>query len=262
MAYRIDFDRPGADVVDRLIELGALDVDVVDGHLAAILPDHVTTEAVARITNDDFRVSAARARDGGAVWILAPRPVTVGSVVISPADRPKMRGHIRLTDSDAFGTGLHPTTALCLDMLSSEVRASRPKRVLDVGTGSGVLALAALELGVPQVTAIDIDPLSIRIAAENARLNDASGRLQFAVGGPDLLSSQWPLVLANILAAPLMDMAASVTRRVARRGRLILSGIPISAVTDIERVYRAAGMTPVRRATRGPWVAVVLHASW
>ena len=80
----------------------------------------------------------------------------------------------RLIDAAAFGTGLHPTTALCLEALEEEVGIAAPDAVLDVGTGSGVLALGALMLGVPRALGIDIDDEALRIAAENARINACS----------------------------------------------------------------------------------------
>src|SRR6185436_8647169 len=110
----------------------------------------------------------------------------------------------------AFGTGLHPTTALCLETLQEELEVARPSAVLDVGTGSGVLALAALLLGVPQAHGIDIDDEALRVVAENARVNGLEARLELSRDGPETLSGAWPLVFANVLPAPLMEMAPAL----------------------------------------------------
>jgi ribosomal protein L11 methyltransferase len=161
-----------------------------------------------------------------------------------------------------FGTGLHPTTALCLELLEELVPQDSPSGVLDVGTGSGVLAIAALVLGVPRAMAIDIDPEAVRVAADNARRNGVGDRLEVSHGGPDELTDAWPLVLANVLAAPLIEMAPVLVRRVAHRGQLVLSGIPQSVDEEVVRAFRRLGMWHARTSARGGWAAVLLRASW
>jgi ribosomal protein L11 methyltransferase len=134
-----------------------------------------------------------------------------------------------------------------------------------------VLALAALILGVPRALAIDIADEALRAAAANARLNaQLSGgslpgieqRLQLARGGPETVTGTWPLVLANVLAAPLIDMAPALVRRVGHQGRLVLSGIPASVAADVERPYRRLGMHRVGVKSRAGWVALIFRASW
>ena len=119
MPYRVDI--AGADDVmfDRLVELGALDAEqAVGGGLAAVMPDTVSREHIARVLGvAHVRVSAAIGRDAGSVWILRARPLQFGALRIVPADGEAQPGDLRLGDSGAFGTGLHPTTMLCLDML-------------------------------------------------------------------------------------------------------------------------------------------------
>lgn len=261
MPYRLDINDPPGDALDRLIQLGALDVDGDARHLAAILPDAVAADAVRQqFSGTGACVSTARARDDGSVWVLAPRAVRIGRVSLVPAREPAPAGSVRLLDSEAFGTGLHPTTALCLQLLDDEIGDTPPARALDVGTGSGVLALAALHLGVPHVTAIDKDLGAILAASENARLNVvAPARLALVATGPAGLAGMWPLIAANILAAPLMEMAPELVPRVARRGRLILSGIPVSMAEAVTRVYQHAGMRPVRREARDGWAALLLQ---
>jgi ribosomal protein L11 methyltransferase len=161
-----------------------------------------------------------------------------------------------------FGTGVHPTTRLCLDLLVELVTPEPPSSALDVGTGSGLLGIAALRLGVPRVTAIDVDLGAIHAAAENARLNGVRDRLDLTCGEPDALTGTWPLVLANILAAPLVELAPILVRRVAHRGRLVLSGIPQSVEADVRRAYVRLGMRCAATTARGGWIALVLQASW
>lgn len=280
MPYRIDLRGAAADVFDRLVELGAIDVeDVKDiedadgqdgGRVAAIMPDAISADAVAHtlgIAIGDVRLTPARGRDDESIWVLSPRPVRAGRLLMVPADWPAEAdaGALRMIDGPAFGTGLHPTTALCLEALDDELTAwpaDQPKRVLDVGTGSGVLALAALASGVPRVVAIDIDADAVRVAAENARLNGLSSRLDLVHGGPEALSGFWPLVLANVLTAPLMEMAPTLARRVGHNGRLVLSGIRSSLAPGVEQAYRHTGMRLVRSQARDGWTALTLHSSW
>jgi len=264
MPYRIDLPHAGTNDFDRLVELGAIDVDVSgDGAIAALMPDSVTPAEIASVLGlDDVPVSPARGRDDGSVWILRPRPIRIGRLRMVPADARAEADAVRLIDAPAFGTGLHPTTALCLEALQEIVQIAVPHAVLDVGTGSGVLALAALTMGVPRALGIDTDDGALRVAAENARINALDGRLQLRHGGPDTLTGTWPLVLANVLAAPLIEMAGSLVRCVGHQGELVLSGIPASLEREVDAAYNRLGMRRVRVNSRAGWVALVLRASW
>jgi ribosomal protein L11 methyltransferase len=262
--YRVDLRNAGGDALDRLVELGAMDVEFSDdGGIAALMPDGVEPEQVASALGvDDIAVSPATGRDAGSVWVLSPRPIRVGRLQIVPADAEAKPGDLRLVDAAAFGTGLHPTTALCLEALEEAVQIDSPEAVLDVGTGSGVLALAALMMGIPRALALDIDAEALRVAAENARINALDQRLQLARGGPETVAGMWPLVVANVLAAPLIAMAPALVRRVGHHGQLVLSGIPSSVEQDVDQAYRRLGMRRRHVMSRAGWVALVLQASW
>jgi len=261
--YRIDAPLPPDGVLDQLLQLGALDVEPVGDGFAAILPDSVTPGAVAEVLGlAGVIVSPAVARDDGSVWLLSPRAVRVASLLIATPDVSAAPDALRLTDSTAFGTGHHPTTALCVEALAEACALATPDIVLDVGTGSGVLALAALKMGVTRATGVDIDAHALDVAAENARLNNLADRLQLVLGGPDAVTGVWPLVMANVLAAPLIEVAPVLIRRVGNGGRLILSGIPSSLESEVWRVYRRLGLRPIRSETRDGWAVLVLQASW
>jgi ribosomal protein L11 methyltransferase len=262
--YRVDVARASDAVLDRLVELGALDIDrSPGGGIAALMPDGVAPEQVAHALGvDDLSISPAVGRDAESVWILTPRAIRIGRLRIVPADPSAEPGALRLTDSAAFGTGLHPTTAMCLEVIEEALQHSTPDALLDVGTGSGVLALAALLMGVPRALGLDIDAEALRAAAENAQLNGLDRRLQLTRGGPDAVAGSWPLVVANLLAAPLVELAPVLVRRVGHHGRLVLSGIPSSVEKDVERAYRRLGMQRVLAQSRAGWSALVLLASW
>jgi len=262
--YRVDIARAGDAVLDRLVELGALDVErSPGGGIAALMPDGVVPEHVTRALGvDDLFISPAVGRDAGSVWILSPRPTRIGRLRIVPAHAGAEPGVLRLIDSAAFGTGLHPTTAMCLEAIEATLEPSTPGALLDVGTGSGVLALAALLMGMPRALGLDIDAEALRAAAENARLNALDRRLRLVRGGPDAIAGTWPLVVANLLAAPLVELAPVLVQRVGHRGRLVLSGIPSSLEPDVDQAYRRLGMYHVRAQSRAGWSALVLQASW
>jgi ribosomal protein L11 methyltransferase len=262
--YRVDIRNAGNDAFDRLVELGAIDAEFSqDGRMAALMPDGVSVAQVARALGvTDVSVSPAVGRDDGSVWVLSRRPIHVGRLRIVPAHLDAEPGALRLIDSAAFGSGLHPTTTLCLEAIEDAVTTATPSALLDVGTGSGVLALAALVMGVPRALGIDIDGEALGVAAENARLNALDERVQLAGGGPELVTGVWPFVVANVLAAPLIEMAPALVRRVAHDGQMVLSGIPSSLAHDVEHAYCHLGMRRVRVQSRAGWVAIVMQASW
>ena len=263
MPYRLDV--PGGSLrFEQLVDLGALDAELAeDGHVAALMPDSVRPEEVARaLGTDRLAVSTALGRDADSVWVLNQRPIHVGRLRLVPADSAAEPASIRLLDTPAFGTGLHPTTTLCLEWLDETLERESFEAILDVGIGSGVLALAALTLGVPRAHGLDIDDEALRIAAENARLNRLDERLQLTRGGPEAVNGTWPLVVANVLAAPLIEMAPIVVRRLAHHGLLLMSGIPASAESDVALAYRRLGLHLPRVTSRGGWVALLFKATW
>lgn len=263
MPYRIDLHDPPEHALDTLMDLGALDVEPVEGGLAALMPDAVSPADIARVLGViGIRVSPAVGRDDDSVWTLGVRSVRTRTLAIVPAGGATQQGALRIADRPAFGTGLHPTTALCLHILEDLVEGELPPRMLDVGTGSGILALAALRVGVPRAVGLDVDPEALHAAAENARLNALTARLFLVRGGPDSVRGSWPLVVANIRSAELMAMARALARRVASGGRLVLSGIPRGVADDVVRTYRRVGMTPLGVEERDGWAALVMRASW
>lgn len=245
------------------MQWGALDLEPVPGGLAALLPDAVSPDTVAAVLGGaQVTVSAAVPRDSGSVWLLSPRAVQIGSVLITFSEVAAPPGALRLTDSPAFGTGRHPTTALCIETLEEILIGEQVESLLDVGTGSGILALTALKLGVRQAVGLDLDAEALQAAAENARLNYFADRLQLVLGGPEVVEGHWPLVVANILAAPLMDMAPVLVRRVGKRGRLLLSGIPCALASEVGQTYQDLGMRLIGAKTSAGWTALLAQASW
>lgn len=142
---------------------------------------------------------------------------------------------VHLDPGLAFGTGTHPTTALCLEWLDGLDLAGR--RVLDFGCGSGILSIAALLLGARTVTAVDIDPQAITATRQNARRNAVDLRLETTLDA-GTLNGEFDIVVANILAGPLARHADTICRRVAAGGAILLSGIQDDQIDDVRRAFR------------------------
>ena len=165
----------------------------------------------------------------------------------------------------AFGSGTHPTTEGCLRAMQM-IRDKRPKRVLDMGCGSAILAMAAGRLWRSSVcVAADSDQVAIRVATTNRRLNRVAPKAtRFAVsrgfGNRQVRKpAPYDLILANILAGPLTRMAPDLVRYLSARGWLILSGILNRQVASVEAAYRAQGMRRWARLTIGDWTSLVMR---
>lgn len=165
----------------------------------------------------------------------------------------------------AFGTGHHGTTRGCLLMLDAILKQRRPHRVLDVGTGSGVLAIAAARALRRPVAAGDIDPVAVEAARSNARLNRAGAWCRPVVargtGHPVLAASApYDLIFANILARPLMRLAPSIAAVATRGGDIVLSGLIPRDVAGVLAAYRAQGLHLVRRRDLEGWSTLLLRS--
>jgi ribosomal protein L11 methyltransferase len=156
----------------------------------------------------------------------------------------------------AFGTGTHPTTALCLGAVDEFLLARPGASLLDVGTGSGLLAIAARKLGAGRVAATDDDPTAVEVARQNAARN----RADVEVGGAPLSEVRGPfdLVVANILASTLVDLAPALSRQVAPGGQLLLAGLLEGQAEEVRRAFIATGLAAMEERRDGEWVLLVM----
>ena len=170
---------------------------------------------------------------------------------------------IRIEAGLAFGTGHHETTTLCLEAITLLGRTRRPKRILDLGCGTGVLAIACAKVWGRQVLASDIDPVAVQVARDNARMND-EGALVRAIWADGLTSpairqsAPYDLIVANILAGPLRQLAPAVCAALAPRGAVVLCGLLRDQELQAEDRYRAQGLVHRKALRKGPWSALVL----
>ncbi|HET7034194.1 MAG TPA: 50S ribosomal protein L11 methyltransferase [Thermomicrobiaceae bacterium] len=164
---------------------------------------------------------------------------------------------IDLNPGAAFGTGLHPTTALCLRWL--EEMPLDGARVLDAGAGSGILSVAAIKLGAAEVDAVELDPVSVSSLEENVRLNGLEGQITVYEGDATAwlpAQQQYDLVLANILSRILIEGADNLTRATRPGGSLILSGVIEQHAPEVIAAYEARDCRLADRALLGDWVAL------
>ena len=244
-------------------------------------PDAELKNRVAQCLAQDFPDAAIEMEVFGETdWIARSleglKPVRAGRFLVHGAhDRDAVRINdlaIELEAGQAFGTGHHDTTAGCLEMIDKVMRAVPGTRgggrrgigpVLDLGTGSGVLAIAAAKLGPVKVLATDIDPIATRVARENVRSNHVASRINcvtatgfhstaFSRAGP------FGLIIANILARPLMRMAPDIKRHLAPGGAVILSGILASQRRQVLAAYNGQGMRHIETLWRNGWVTIHL----
>lgn len=212
-------------------------------------------------------LSAVEEKDWVDAWKQFFTPVCCGSrfVVLPPwlADSPEFveRTPIIIEPKSAFGTGHHATTALCLRVISDlldEGRLAAGQRFLDLGTGSGVLGIGCCKYGL-RGEGLDIDPLAVDNALENRELNRIAPEA-FTIGAGSIEAVKgrtFDLVLANILARPLTEMAPDIVAARAADGALVLSGLLVIQADGVEAAYRACGLPEARRIIDGEWCALV-----
>lgn len=167
---------------------------------------------------------------------------------------------IELDPGMAFGTGLHPTTRLCLTMLEDYLKPGQT--VIDVGTGSGVLAIAAVMHGAASVDAVDIEPVAVRSTRENAARNGLEGRIaveEGSVGPGEPFRGEYDLVLANIIARILIDLRDGLVAAIKPGGTLVLSGVIEPREPAVLNAFDAAGLNLVNRDQIEDWIALVYH---
>lgn len=209
-------------------------------------------ETVKRIVDGDDWIE---------IWRKHYRPIELGNVLICPAwiKQEAKEGQISvIIDSNmAFGTGEHETTSMVLSLMQDYVKNA--ETVIDVGTGSGILGIAAAKLGAKKVFMTDIDYVAVKSAAHNCEINGVSDKCEVCLN--NLLDDKnvvGDLVLANITADVLLILAEELPQRVKGGGTLIMSGIIKSRVDEVVKKYTSIGFTLEKRRDEGEWIALVM----
>jgi ribosomal protein L11 methyltransferase len=265
-----------------LFEVGAGGLETKDGGdpllLIASFPPEIPKEELPERIEAALEAAATEARevvlkpiepvDWATHWRRNFEPMRFGELWVVPTWLEPPTGAkavLRIDPSTAFGTGSHATTALCLERILELVPALGPgAEVLDVGTGTGILAMGALVAGAGSAVGTDNDPEALRVARENAELNGLLSKLELSGADPDRLGRRFGLVVANILAEPLIQLAPKLACAVAPGGPLVLSGLLAPQVEAVARAYEALGFTGRAVAERSdkssdtPWARIDL----
>ena len=210
-------------------------------------------------------ITALADRDWIAAWREHFRPLPVGRrlLVAPPWDAPRLSDRVVLIiePGRAFGTGHHGTTAGCLELLEGVLARARPEAAIDLGTGSGILTIAAARLGLTTILAVDDDPDAVAVATANVRINDVSARVTcrrsdaVAVDVPPV-----PLVLANLLAAAHVRLSGCYRRLLTPDGVLLLGGVLDTEADEVRARLRADGFTPVDALSIDGWTTLECRA--
>jgi ribosomal protein L11 methyltransferase len=211
--------------------------------------------------SDRDRASESIADPGWAtMWQSRFKPLPIGQrfLIVPPWHRASDPGRISITvlPGQAFGTGHHPTTSGALLAIDDLVADQKITRAIDVGTGSGILAIALAMLGVPKVIGIDNDALALDNARENAELNAVAKRIAFSTTPIARVRGKFDLVVANILSKTLIAMAPDLTRVIANGGHLVLGGILAREAKGVASHYAPELQLTNTAVSRG-WITLV-----
>src|SRR6185312_9763301 len=285
--WRIAADLRGADAAaavaalvdtdEYAIALFEIDEAADTWHLEAYAPAKRLDAAL------EVRVRLAASGNGGEVLALSEEPVAerdwleetkrafpplrIGQFLVHGSHwRPPARTGaiaIEIDAASAFGTGEHPSTSGCLLALDLLTRQRRIRRPLDIGTGSGILAIAAAKRLARPVRASDIDPVSVRVARHHVRRNGLAGRVRVECApgfrGRPLKGRRHDLIFANILARPIAQMARDLSRAIAPGGFAVLSGLLRRQEAFVLAAYRSRRLSLFRRIGIGDWSTLILR---
>ncbi len=264
-----------APLIQRCMALGSLGVIEGSDSLTAYFPHSLSPKLILReldiaISLLSSRVSANRRpavthevipdSNWNATWQARFKPLSIGKCfsIIPPWEKAS-RGRIALIIDPgmAFGTGHHETTRSCLLLMEKYASVTPRKRFLDLGTGTGLLAIAARKLGFEKVLGIDNDPESIKASRRNRILNGARG-VSLRECGIGMTRGVFDMIAANLIAGTLIELSPSIARRTAPSGIVIMSGILKGQDREVLAAARNAGLRLRERLRDGKWVSLVL----
>ena len=229
------------------------------GNEAALYVENLVRSSLPGALIGRARAETEEETDWLAGWKNSLEPLPIGERLIIvpswiefPADPARIK--ITLDPGMAFGTGHHPTTAGCLSMLEKRGKGAN---ALDVGCGSGILAIAAAKLGAKRVLGVDNNPETIPIARENVAKNAVVDRVEIMEGSLGSIEEKFEIVLANLYLGSLVKLAPGLYQRTAPGGFLIASGLREDQRAEADSAFRAAGFNPLEEAAAEGWVTLV-----
>ncbi len=260
-------DEPLYGTVNGYLQKVNMDSDEVDGILAQVSSYLEELAGIFNVSKPILTSTVIDEEDWGKSWKEHFKPFTiVPGLIIAPTweEYVPAEGEVVITMDPgmAFGTGHHATTSLSLDFIRETLVGSRGLRLLDVGTGTGILGMAALLFGAEEVFGIDNDPEAVSAAEENVRRNLLQDNMQISLAPLSSLVDPYDIVVANIVHDVLISMADELTRLVADGGKLILSGLLAGKqVENIITVFTAKGLQLSGQETRQEWAVLKFEKS-
>ena len=269
-----------ADVLAESLDNSDTTISVFEGpqgrweivlHFAQVADEEPIRSLVALASSEDIAAAMTFEPIAATDWVAQSLeglvPVVAGRFMVhGQHDRARVRPNqigIEIEAALAFGTGHHGTTRGCLMLLDQILRARIPRSILDLGTGTGVLAIAAAKATRRPILASDIDRVAVATATNNMRLNGAGSLVRTFVAtglrSPVFQGRKFDLVLANILANPLKRLALPMSQHLADGATVILSGLLPSQANDVTSSYRAAGLVLQRRIELEGWTSLLLE---
>ena len=269
LAARVDFARPAM----VRANLPILDVAAIRAAVARVDRELGHLQAFGMRPIGDLAAAIVLEADWANAWKAHFPVLRIGRRIVI---RPTWRRHRRRPDDVvlaldpgmAFGTGLHPTTRLCLAALESIAdrgvlgtggMGGGPARILDVGSGSGILSIAAARLGARSVLAVDVDPIAVDASAANAKRNRLARVVRAREGSAPSGEGPFDVVLANLIASLLITLANGLVEDLRPGGTLIASGIFLTREASVVEAFAARGLEVTSRWAEGDWVALELH---
>lgn len=265
-----EFEEDGLPVSNAEIDE---DREIFEVSVYTFEPDEIEPRIRDVLGSDSFGLELTREQVPDIDWVAHSleglKPVRAGRFFVHGShDRDKRRINdlgIEIDAGQAFGTGHHGTTSGCLDMISQVIRREHPRNALDLGTGSAVLAIGIAKLAPIRILATDIDPVAVAVAQENVVKNGVAARIQTETATgfhhPAMrAAAPFDLIVANILARPLMQLAPEMCKHLAWGGSLILSGILETQREKVLAAYRVQGLFHMKTLRREGWVTLHLKA--
>jgi ribosomal protein L11 methyltransferase len=262
--WAVRVDGPAELAGPALVEAGALEIGALDDRVGLFeaerpggLVELVRIAMAGRGGSAPIRAEAARMLDWDSVWAEGVRPFKVGGVWVVQEGHPiPADGSVVRIGGEAFGTGMHPTTALCAERVGERPPTGA---MLDIGCGSGILALIALAAGSDSAVAVDTDAAARAATLQNAKASGLEGRLRVTERVPN---ERFELVAGNLLLDPVLELIRDLPAMLGPGGEATFSGFRDDGIPRVEKAARWVGLAVVGWDVRDGWARVDIAAKW